>query len=63
MRRIGERVVPHAELALLGASAAADLEGFAHSAAAGPETADMKRRIVTERTSPNDWKSAVAILA
>ena len=60
MRRIGVRIVSHALWTLLR-RAAADLEGFAHSAAAGPETAYLKRRIVTKRTSSNDWKSAVAI--
>ena len=38
LRRIGERVVSHALWPLLR-RAAADLEGFAHSAAAGPNTA------------------------
>ena len=35
MRRIGERIIPHA----LRRRAAADLEGFAHSAAAGTNSA------------------------
>ena len=50
MRRIGVLIIPHALWPLLR-RAAADLEGFAHSAAAGPESAHMKRRIVTKRTS------------
>ena len=62
MRRIGVRIISHALWPLLR-RAAADLEGFAHSAAAGPESADMKRRIVTKRTSSIDWKSALMILA
>ena len=62
MRRIGENIVSHALWPLLR-RAAADLEGFAHSAAAGPESADMKRRIVTEHMSSIDWKSALLILA
>ena len=60
--QIGVRIVPYALRPLLR-RAAADLEGFAHSAAAGPESAHMKRRIVTKRTSSIDWKSALAILA
>ena len=62
MRRIGENIVSHALWPLLR-RAAADLEGFAHSAAAGPESAHMKRSIVTKRTSSIDWKSALMILA
>ena len=62
MRRIGENIVSHALWPLLR-RAAADLEGFAHSAAAGPESADVKRRIVIKRTSSIDWKSALLILA
>ena len=62
MRRIGENVISHALWPLLR-RAAADLEGFAHSAAAGPESADMKRRIVVKRTSSIDWKSAWLSLA
>ena len=62
MRRIGVMFIPHALWPLLR-RAAADLEGFAHSAAAGPETADMKRRIVTKRMSSIAWKNAFVILA
>ena len=62
MRRIGVNIIPHALRPLLR-RAAADLEGFAHSAAAGPESADMKRRIVIKRTSSIDWKSAFVISA
>ena len=38
MRRIGVMFIPHLREPLLR-RAAADLEGFAHSAAAGPESA------------------------
>ena len=62
MRRIGVNIISHALWPLLR-RAAADLEGFAHSAAAGPESADMKRRIVIKRMSSIDWKSALLILA
>ena len=55
-------IIPHALWPLLR-RAAADLEGFAHSAAAGPESADMKRRIVTKHMSSIDWKRAFVILA
>ena len=41
-------IISHALRPLLR-RAAADLEGFAHSAAAGPESAHMKRRSVTKR--------------
>ena len=59
--QIGVRIISHALWPLLR-RAAADLEGFARSAAAGPETADMKRRVVTKRMSSIDWKSALVIL-
>ena len=62
MRRIGVNIIPHALKPLLR-RAAADLEGFAHSAAAGPESADLKRRIVTKRMSSIAWKSAFVIFA
>ena len=60
--QIGVMIIPHALWPLLR-RAAADLEGFAHSAAAGPESAHMKRRTKVKRTSSNDWKSALLILA
>ena len=56
------KVISHALWHLLR-KAAADLEGFAHSAAAGPESADIQRRIVTKRMSSIAWKSALVILA
>ena len=62
MRRIGENIIPHALWPLLR-RAAADLEGFAHSAAAWPESARMKRRIDTKRMSSIAWKSSLVILS
>ena len=46
LRRISVNIIPHARTPLLR-RAAADLEGFAHSAAAGPEGAQeaQKRRL------------------
>ena len=45
--QIGVRIVPHALWPLLR-RAAADLEGFAHSAAAGPESAhEVQHRHLT----------------
>ena len=47
MRRIGVNIIPHALWPLLR-RAAADLEGFAHSAAAGPESAhEVQHRNLT----------------
>ena len=42
--QIGERIIPHARVPLLR-RAAADLEGFAHSAAAGPESAHEAQQV------------------
>ena len=61
MRRIGVKVISHALWPLLR-RAAADLEGFAHSAAAGPESAYLKRRVVTKRMSSIAWKRVLMVL-